>query len=105
MRTIGATETEIKDAKESIVNQFIFIFDKPLSLLKQKMIVDYYGMPDNYLESYREKIMAVTVNDVLVASKKRLKPDKLQIVVFGDPVVIGESLSKFGETAFIKLNH
>lgn len=91
IRTEPVTPEELKTAKDSIVNSFIFIFDKPERLLEQRLIVDYYGMPDDYLETFRDKVMAVTTDDVMECAKKRLHPDWLKIMIVGDPETLASS--------------
>lgn len=91
IRMEPVTPEELKTAKDSIVNSFIFIFDKPERLLEQRLIVDYYGMPDDYLETFRDKVMAVTTEDVMECAKKRLHPDGLKIMIVGDPETLASS--------------
>lgn len=43
-----------------------------------------YGLPDDYLQTYREKVNAVTVDDVGRVAKKYISPDKMAIVIVGD---------------------
>lgn len=96
IRTEQVTPEELKIAKDSIVNSFIFIFDKPERLLEQRMIVDYYGMPDDYLETFRDKVVSVTAADVMECAKKRLRPDGLKIMIVGDPETLASSGSLSG---------
>jgi predicted Zn-dependent peptidase len=96
IRTEQVTAEELKIAKDSIVNSFIFIFDKPERLLEQRMIIDYYGMPDDYLETFRDKIVSVSAVDVMESAKKRLRPDGLKIVIVGDPETLASSGSLSG---------
>jgi predicted Zn-dependent peptidase len=96
IRMEPVTPEELKLAKDSLVNSFIFIFDKPERLLEQRMIVDYYGMPDDYLETFRDKIMAVTAEDVMACAKKRLIPAGLKILIVGDPETLASSRALSG---------
>ena len=98
---VSARELEL--AKKSIVNSFIFIFDKPTRIMSQRMIIDYYGFPEDYLETYRDKIMKVTADDVLRVAKEYLHPDRLKIVVVGDPSGFDRPLSEFGKVKRIEL--
>src|SRR5205823_8089433 len=43
-----------------------------------------YGLPDNYLQTYRDNIDAITADDVLRAAKKHVRPDEMAIVIVGD---------------------
>ena len=50
----------------------------------------------DYLFSYRDRVQAVTAEDVLNAAKRHLHPKEQQVVVVGDAEVIREQLSKQG---------
>ncbi len=103
IRTEPVTQTELDEARDSIVNRFIFIFDKPFRILKERMIVEYYGLPDDYLESFRGKIMAVTADDILKAAQAGLHPDGLKIVVVGDSDKFEGDLSEYGNVVELEL--
>ncbi len=55
------------------------------------------GMQD-YLFSYKERVQAVTAEDVLNAAKRHLHPLEQQVVVAGDAGVIKDQLSKQSRT-------
>jgi zinc protease len=51
-----------------------------------------FGLPENYFDTYRQKIAAVTTQDVLAAARKHVKPDELQVTVVGNPDLIREGV-------------
>ena len=51
-----------------------------------------YGLADDYFDSYRSKIQAVTAKDVLEAARRHLDPGRLRLTVVGDPATIREPL-------------
>lgn len=79
---VSAAELEL--AKQSLVNSFVFAFNDTHSIVSRKMRLDFFAYPDNYLETYREKISAVTRADVQRVARKYLRPEQLQIVLVGD---------------------
>ena len=103
IRTEPVSNKELYEAKKSIVNSFIFLFDRPSKVLNQRMIVDYYDLSDDYLESYRDKVMAVSADDVMKVANRRLRPDGLKIIVVGDPEKIESDLGQFGPVKKIEL--
>ncbi|VAX24291.1 peptidase, M16 family [hydrothermal vent metagenome] len=103
IRTEPVTDEELKMAKDSIINSFIFVFDRPAKIMGQRMILDYYGYPKDYLETYRDKVMAVTKEDIMRVAAKRLHPDGLKIVIIGDPDKFDMDLSRFGKVTRLKL--
>ncbi len=105
IRTSLVSGEELESAKNSIINSFIFIFDRPSKILTQRMIVDYYGLPEDYLETYRDKVTAVTREDVMRAAARRLHPDGLKIVIIGAPEKFDRPLSEFGKVNSLKLKN
>lgn len=104
IRTELVSDEELKMAKDSIINSFIFVFDRPSKIMGQRMIIDYYGFPKDYLETYREKVMAVTKEEIRRVAVNRLFPDGLKIVVIGDPEKFDMDLSRFGKINSLKLD-
>ena len=54
-------------------------------------------MPEDYLETYRQRVRALTAEDVLATARRYLDSKNAQIVVVGDQSVIGEQAALFGE--------
>lgn len=86
IREEPVAEAELELAKKSLINSFIFAFENSHSIVRRKVRLDYYGYPAAYLEEYRQKLAAVTVEDVQRVARQYLHPDKLQIVLVGDTV-------------------
>lgn len=51
-----------------------------------------FGLPENYFDTYRQKIASVTTKDVLAAARQHVKPEELQITVVGNPDLIREEV-------------
>ncbi len=97
------SEEELKQAKESIINSFIFGFTMANSIVTQQARLDYYGFPEGYLENFRDNIAKVSREDVLGVAKKYLHPEALTIMVVGDDSKFDQPLSTLGEVREIKL--
>jgi predicted Zn-dependent peptidase len=54
-------------------------------------------LPDDYLETYREKVRALKPEDMLAAARKYLDSPNMQIVVVGDRKQIESQAALFGE--------
>jgi zinc protease len=92
----GVTETELKKAKDAILNSFIFEFDSKEKVLSEKMRYEFYGYPQNFLEMFRTGIEKVTPADVDRVAKKYLHPEKLAILVVGNSKDFDKDLKTFG---------
>ena len=53
-----------------------------------------YDLPDDYYDTYRTRIRAVTGADVLESAQKDLDPEHMQVVVVGDPAAIRGPLER-----------
>jgi predicted Zn-dependent peptidase len=87
---------ELEEVKRLIVAQFALGLEQPANALNQAIIRKIYGFPDNYWDSYPDKIMAVTAADVQRVAKKYINPDTLQIVAVGDAAKIKSVMEKYG---------
>lgn len=87
---------ELRTARDSLVNSFVFSFADSHAVVAQRMQLDFYGYPADYLERYQERIAAVTVEDVQRVARQYLRPERQQIVIVGAPEETGATLESFG---------
>ena len=85
--TNAPSDAEMKRAKESILNSFIFNYDSRAKILNQQLNYAYYGLPADYLETYRANIEKVTKDDVARVAKQYVKPDELTILIAGKRIL------------------
>jgi predicted Zn-dependent peptidase len=55
-----------------------------------------HQLPDDYYDQYRERVRAMTADQLLAAAQRYLHPDALQMVVVGDPAQVREPLERLG---------
>lgn len=101
----AVSSEELHQAKESIINSFIFGFTRADSIVNQQARLEFYGFPDQYLENFRENIGKVSADDVLRVARKHLHPEALTIMVVGDDSKFDQPLSVLGEVREIKLEN
>ncbi|MBV9624311.1 MAG: insulinase family protein [Acidobacteria bacterium] len=90
------TDEEIRRAKDSILNAFIFNLDTPDKLLRERMAYEYYGYPLDFLERYRAGIEKVSTADVARVSTKYLHKEQLAVLVVGNAAEFDKPLSSLG---------
>lgn len=78
------TEEELKRAKEDILNSFLFRYDTREKVLAERVRLEFYGYPANYLETYKADLEKVTLADLKRVANKYIHPDKLAILVVGN---------------------
>ncbi|MGI9229811.1 MAG: M16 family metallopeptidase [Gammaproteobacteria bacterium] len=84
----GPTEAELQAAKLNITGGFPLNLDSNGKILNQVALIGFYNLPLDYLDTYIDKVNAVTVSDIKQAFAKHLHPDKFVAVLVG-PVDAG----------------
>ena len=69
-------------------------------LLSQLSTVALNELPDDYLETYRQRVRALRPEDLLATARKYLDSANMQIVVVGDRAQIEQQAMLFGEPEF-----
>lgn len=90
--TSGVTDAELESAKSSLLNSFIFAFENTHAVVTQKMRLQFYGYPDDYLETYQHQVDALTAEDIKRVARVYLRPDQLHIVLVGDSDILQADL-------------
>jgi predicted Zn-dependent peptidase len=65
--------------------------------LSQFSTVALNELPDDYLETYRAKVRAITPDDLLATARKYFDSANMQMVVVGDRMQIETQAALFGE--------
>ncbi len=84
LRTKLISEKELANAKESILNSFVFNFQSPEQTLSRLMRYEYFDYPEDFIFEYQEGVQDTTREDVLQVAKEYLQPDQLVTVVVGN---------------------
>lgn len=79
----GPTEEELKAAKANLIGGFPLRIDSNRNLLSNIANMARNGLPLNYLDTWTQKVDAVTVEDIRRAFAAKLQPDKMVTVVLG----------------------
>jgi len=97
------TDEELALAKDGELNSFVFNFTSSAQIVQKRVDLEFFGYPLDYLDTYEEKIAAVTGEDVHRVAKKYLHPDKFVILVVGDAAGFDKPLSTFGDVTTIEV--
>ena len=93
LRTNLVTEQELINAKESILNSFVFNFQNPSQTLSRLMRYEYFDYPEDFIFEYQDRVQDTTQEDVLQVAQEYLQPDQLVTVVVGDVQAMNPPLS------------
>jgi zinc protease len=97
------SDDEIKRAKDSILNSFVFNFDSPEKVLREKMAYEFYGYPLDFLERFRAGIEKVEPADVNRVALKYLHKDQLRVLVVGNSSEFDKPLNSLGKVTNIDI--
>jgi len=97
LRSIPVPDTELADAGNYLTGVFSMGLATQESLLSQFSTVELNELPLDYLETYREKVRALTSADLLAAARQYFDSANMQIVVVGDRTQIEEQAGLFGD--------
>ena len=78
------TADELGRAKDNILNSFLFRYDTRDKVLAERVRLEFYGYPADYLETYKTALEKVTLADLNAAAKKYIHPEKLAVLVVGN---------------------
>jgi zinc protease len=103
LHTKPPSETELQRAKDNILNSFIFRFDTPVKVLRERMSYEFYGYPADWLETYRSAIEKTTLADVNRVIAKYIHKDQLAVLVVGNDEEMVKPLSSLGPVTTIDI--
>jgi zinc protease len=97
LRSLPVPESELADAQNYLSGVFSLGLATQDGLLGQFSNVAQNELPDDYLETYRAKVRAITSEELLATARKYLDSANLQIVLAGDRTQIESQAALFGE--------
>lgn len=96
LRNVKATEKELKDAKNYLAGSFQLSLETQSGLAQRLLDASIFELPDNYLETYSQKVTAVNADDVRKVARNLVDYDNIVISVVGDASKIEKDLEFFG---------
>jgi predicted Zn-dependent peptidase len=103
VRADGITEEELKNAKESIINSYIFNYDTPAKIVNHKAYLEIMGFPPDQMQKSVEAYQAVTLDDCRRVAAEYLHPDKFAVIIVGDRNQFDQPLENFGPVTEVSL--
>ncbi|HKX84623.1 MAG TPA: hypothetical protein VJL58_10425, partial [Pyrinomonadaceae bacterium] len=84
IRDEKVSDAEIEDAKNFLTGVFPIRAETQEGLTNLIVNQQLYGLPDDYLQTYRDNVNAITVEDIARVANKYVTPDSMAIVIVGD---------------------
>jgi len=96
IREAPVTPAELDDVRSYLAGVFPLRLETTVGVASRLSQIAVYGLPDDYFDGYRDRILEVTADDVLRAAREHLDPEGLVAVVVGDAGTLKEPLEEFG---------
>ena len=95
LRKEPPTEAELQGIKNYMSGIYVLQNSTRAGVIGQLESMNYNELDKNYIDTYIQKVNAVTPKDVQAMAQKYLTEDKMTIVVVGDKSVITEQLKPY----------
>lgn len=87
---------ELSDAQAYLTGSFPLTIETPGAIALQVLNAVFYGLDLEELQNYRERVTAITPDDIQRVAQQYLHPDRLSIVLVGDASVFAKDLAAAG---------
>lgn len=103
MAAAPPTKEEMETTIDESVNGFVFNFESPAQIVARRMAYRASGLPDDWLQEYIDGIQRVEARQVRDAFRRYLRPDRMVILVVGDPEAMEEPLESLGPVTILEI--
>jgi zinc protease len=94
---------ELADAQAYLTGSFPLTIETPSAIALQVLNAVFYGLDLNDLQTYRDRVNAITPDDIQRVAREYLRPDRLSIVLVGDASVFAKQLAGVGFDSYEKI--
>jgi zinc protease len=93
-------QRELADAQAYLAGSFPLTIETPDQIATQVLNVLFYDLPISEIGSFRERVLAVTPDDIQRVARQYVKPDRLSIVLVGNARAFASQLIELGFGAY-----
>ena len=97
-------ERELSDAQAYLTGSFPLTIETPSAIAMQVLSAVFFGLDLQDLQTFRERVNAVGVDDVQRVARTYLHPDRLSIVLVGDASKFEKQLAAAGFDQYEKIS-
>lgn len=97
IRSEPVSRKEIADAKSYLTGIFPIRLETQEGLIEQLVQIKMLGLPDDYLQTYRQQIQDVTIEEIQQVASKYVRPEEAAITIVGDGAEINEQVKPYAE--------
>jgi zinc protease len=93
----------LAEAKAFMTGSYVVDLETAGSVAARVLTQAVFGLPEDYYTRYRERIQALTREEIAAAVQRHIDPAKLTVAVAGDAARFGKQLGKHGRVKMIPL--
>ncbi|WP_321472406.1 pitrilysin family protein [uncultured Paludibaculum sp.] len=97
-----ASPAEFDEAKSFLMGSFAVGIESAAAVASRVLTTAVYGLPEDYYPKYRQRLQALTREQMSSALQKFLEVDKLTIVAVGNAKEFSKALEAYGPIRIIK---
>jgi len=97
IRREPVSKKEISDAKSYLTGVYPIRLETQEGLIDQLVQIKMFALPDNYLDIYRDRIQAVTLEQIQQVAMKYVKPEEAAIVIVSDGSQLEDQVKPYAE--------
>ena len=97
IRTDEVAAEELRNAQSYLTGVFPIRIETQDGLIDQLVSIRMYDLPDDYLQTYRERINSVTAGEIQRVAQKYVRPDEAVLVIVGDAKETSEQIKPYSE--------
>jgi zinc protease len=89
---------ELKNAKAYLSGVFPIRIETQDGLIDQLVSVRMLDLPSDYLNTYRDRVNAITAEDIQRVAQQHVTPDRAAIIIVGDAAEVEPQIKEYAET-------
>jgi predicted Zn-dependent peptidase len=97
LRADPPTAAELTGIQNYLAGTFVLRNSSRSGIANQLAYLDLYGLSEDYLRTYVQKVYAITPADIQRLTQTYIDPAKLAIVVVGDPATVRDQIKPYGD--------
>ena len=90
------TQEELDASKAGILRGYPASFERPAMILGQLVQLVQYRLPDDYFQTVRSQLNAISLADVHRVAAEQIRPANLRVLVVGDREAVEPGLRELG---------
>ena len=97
IRNERVSDKEIADAKSYLTGVFPIRLETQEGLTDQLVQIKMLNLPDDYLQNYRDRVNAVTGEEIQRVAQKYVQTDKAALIVVGDGASVLDQMKPYAD--------